>query len=99
VVEVFGHRLSVPQPLSPVSAGQEVHIVVRPEAVEIVTNGGLKGTVRRAAYLGSVIDYDVEVGGEIIGVVVYDPRRKELHREGEEVGLSIIGEAAYLLPK
>jgi len=73
--------------------------VLRPEAIELGADGGFKGIVRRAAYLGSVIDYDVEVGGQIIGVVVYDPRRKALHEEGEEVSLSIISEATYVLPK
>ncbi len=55
--------------------------------------------MRRVAYLGSVIDYDVELRGQLIGVLVYDPRRKALHHEGEEVGLRFITEATYLLPK
>jgi len=98
-VDVLGYRLTVPQPPGRVVSGQTVSLLLRPEAVEFGASNGLRGTVRRAAYLGSVIDYDVEVGGQMIGVVVYDPRRKALHAEGEEVGLSIIAEAVYLLPK
>jgi hypothetical protein len=41
----------------------------------------------------------IDVGGQIIGVVVYDPRRKALHAEGDQVSLGIITEATYLLPK
>jgi hypothetical protein len=32
-------------------------------------------------------------------VMVYDPRRKALRQEGEEVSLGIIAEATYLLAK
>lgn len=99
VVDVLGHKLLVPRPEWQVAEGQQVNLVLRPEAVEIGGDHGMKGTVRRVAYLGSVIEYDVEVGGQIIEVVVYDPRRKELHDEGDQVSVSIIGEAAYLLPK
>ena len=74
-------------------------LLLRPEAVEFGAENGVRGIVRRAAYLGSVIDYDVEVGGNVISVMVYDPRRKALRQEGEEVSLGIIAEATYLLAK
>jgi iron(III) transport system ATP-binding protein len=101
-VDVMGHVLSVPKPLSPLTTGQDVHLVLRPEAIEMLDTENERsfvGYVRRVAYLGSVIDYDIEVGGALVGVVVYDPRRKALHQEGDEVNLAIITEAAYVLPK
>jgi iron(III) transport system ATP-binding protein len=97
LVDVFGAMLSVARPSLPVSPGQSVTLVVRPEAIDISAEGALKGTVRRAAYLGSVIDYDIEVAGQLLAVAIYDPRRKALRSTGEEVGLSVIGEAVYLL--
>jgi iron(III) transport system ATP-binding protein len=98
-VDVLGHVFDVPKPLTPVTAGQDMQLLLRPEAVEFGAENGVHGVVRRAAYLGSVIDYDVEVGGTVISVLVYDPRRKALRQEGEEVSLGIIAEATYLLAK
>lgn len=98
IVDLYGHQMRVPQPALAVTAGQKVRVVARPEAIELGGTDGLKAIVRRVAYLGSVIDYDVEVNGQLIGVLVYDPRRKALYNEGEEVGLHFISEAAYLLP-
>jgi iron(III) transport system ATP-binding protein len=104
-VDIMGHLLSIPKPLTPLTSGQDVQLVLRPEAVEMLNevNGehehSFVGIVRRVAYLGSVIDYDIEVGGALVDVVVYDPRRKAIHAEGDEVNLAIITEATYLLPK
>jgi len=95
----MGHKLTLPQPPSGVKSGQDVHVMVRPEGIEMNAADGLPGVVRQVAYLGSVIDYDVELGGKLIAVLVYDPRRKALHNEGDTVRLGIIPEATYLLPK
>ena len=99
VIDVEGHTLTVEQPPAGVKSGQEVHLMVRPEGIEMGAEDGLQGIVRRVAYLGSVIDYDVELGGQLIGVLIYDPRRKALHNEGDTVSLGVIPEATYLLPK
>ena len=99
VVDVMGHKLTLPKPPAGVTSGQDVHVMVRPEGIEMNAADGLPGIVRQVAYLGSVIDYDVEVGGKLIGVLVYDPRRKALHNEGDTVRLGVIPEATYLLPK
>ena len=63
---------------APVPGGQfsrdaDVTVVVRPEAVELHDDEGLPGIVRRVAYLGAVIEYDVEAAGQMVAVTVYDP--------------------------
>ena len=55
--------------------------------------------VRQAAYLGSVIEYDIETGGQLLAVVERDPRRMTLHAEGQEVGLRFLEDCLYVLPK
>ena len=54
VVDIMGRAFTVPQPPLPVRAGQQVQMVVRPEAMELGANGGLPGVVRRAAYLAEL---------------------------------------------
>jgi iron(III) transport system ATP-binding protein len=98
-VDLKGHRLNIPNSGQDYAPGTPITIVARPEGVELHDEEGLPGTVRRVAYLGAVIDYDVELAGQTIRVVVYDPRRKALRPEGSPVKLQFIEESLYLLPK
>ena len=46
---------------------QVVTLIVRPEMVHVDRDGGqYLGIVRRAVYLGDVMEYDVEVAGQLI---------------------------------
>jgi iron(III) transport system ATP-binding protein len=98
-VDLHGQKLVIPHASQDFAAGTPVTLVVRPEGVELHDDEGVAGTVRRVAYLGSVIDYDVDVEGHIVSVAVYDPRRKALRPEGSPVRLKFIEESLYLLPK
>jgi iron(III) transport system ATP-binding protein len=50
--------------MSDLPAGSEVTLVIRPEAVRLsAQQGDLKGTVRRAMFLGNIAEYLVEVPG------------------------------------
>lgn len=97
-VVVEGHHLTVPVPAGKFGLNADVTLVVRPEAIELHDEGGLPGIVRRVAYLGAVIDYDVEAAGQIVSVLVYDPRRKALRTEGSAVSLQFVENGLYLLP-
>jgi iron(III) transport system ATP-binding protein len=98
-VDLKGHRLTIPSAGQDFAAGTAVTLVVRPEGVDLHDDQGVAGTIRRVAYLGSVIDYDVDLDGQTVSVVVYDPRRKALRPEGSPVRLTFIEESLYLLPK
>ncbi|MDP3045938.1 MAG: ABC transporter ATP-binding protein [Chloroflexota bacterium] len=98
-VDLNGQRLAIPHASQDFAVGTPVTLVARPEGVELHDDEGVAGTVRRVAYLGSVIDYDVDVDGQTVSVVVYDPRRKALRPEGSPVRLTFIEESLYLLPK
>jgi iron(III) transport system ATP-binding protein len=97
-VIVEGHLLTVPVAGGEFGRDADVTVVVRPEAIELHDDEGLPGTIRRVAYLGAVIDYDVEVAGQIASVLVYDPRRKALRAEGSAVKLQFVENGLYLLP-
>ena len=92
--------MTVPAPDLEVRTGQSVLIVVRPEMVEIDhPEAQLEGTVRLANYLGDVIEYDVEVGGQLLALVEKDPRHTTIHPEGESVRLHFLEDCLYVLPE
>jgi ABC-type Fe3+/spermidine/putrescine transport system ATPase subunit len=75
-------------------------IVVRPEMVELdQPEAELEGVVRIANYLGDVVEYDVEVGGQLLALVEKDPRHTTIHPEGETVSLHFLEDCLYVLPE
>ncbi|MBM4459919.1 MAG: ABC transporter ATP-binding protein [Chloroflexi bacterium] len=104
VLDALGTTLTVPAPTVPFRPGEAVTLVVRPEMIELVDNAirntqYIPGVVRRAAYLGNVIEYEVEVGGMRLSLIERDPRRADIHPEGQEVGLRLLEDCLYVLPQ
>jgi iron(III) transport system ATP-binding protein len=99
-LDVLGTRLIVPAPGNDFQADQGAVLVIRPEMVEIgPTEEQAQGTVRRATYLGNVVEYDVEVAGQLLALVEYDPRHTTVHSEGQTVGLRFLEDCLYVLPQ
>jgi iron(III) transport system ATP-binding protein len=109
-VDVLGSRFpAVSQtPLQPAAA---VTVVLRPEAMAVepldkgqAPPGTLRGTIRRAAFLGPVIDYEVALGDAsdtsetLLTVHDRDVRRMEPLPAGAAVALRPLTEALYVLP-
>jgi iron(III) transport system ATP-binding protein len=100
VVEALGTTLTAPTPTGSHAPGEKVTLVMRPEMAEIDSPlAQVEGTVRRAAYLGNVIDYDVEIGGQVLTLVDHDPRRVTVHPEGHSVKVRFLEDCLYVLPK
>jgi len=79
--------------------GEDVTLIVRPEMIQIKRSGGIyNGVVRRAVYLGDVIEYAVEVGGVLILGIESDPRVTEIFPEGEMVTLGFAEDCIQVLP-
>jgi iron(III) transport system ATP-binding protein len=79
-------RLPVSTPPLPaeVKAGGRAVLASRPSEIDFVAEGGVRGVVKRCAYLGEVIDYRVDVGGQEIRI--QKGRRTAGPREGEPCG-------------
>jgi ABC-type Fe3+/spermidine/putrescine transport system ATPase subunit len=59
----------------------------------------IKGIVRTSAYLGSLVQYEVEVSqGKRVKVNVVNPRKKATFGEGEQVSLTFSSEDVVLIP-
>jgi iron(III) transport system ATP-binding protein len=98
VVDLFGAPLEVPDG-SGADLGETVTLVLRPEMIGVnAPNPTLTGVVRRASFLGSSIDYDIEVHGQLLTAVETDPHRMDVIPEGAEVGIGIYAECLHVIP-
>jgi len=78
VMEVSGVRLQLTAPATHVQPGQTVRVVVRPEVIGLEAVGGttgLTGTVASRMFLGEKVEYHVRVGGDLVQVTSYNPRK------------------------
>jgi iron(III) transport system ATP-binding protein len=100
VLDALGTTLTALTPADTLQPSDPATLVIRPEMVEIDSpQAQVAGTVRRSAYLGNVIEYDVEVGGQLLSLVERDPRRAEIHPEGQTVKVRFLEDCLYVLPK
>ncbi len=100
VLDALGTKLTVPAPGSNFYKDQTAILVIRPEMVEIdPAEAQVEGIVRRATYLGNVVEYDVEVAGQLLALVEYDPRHTTIHPEGQTMGLRFLEDCLYVLPQ
>jgi iron(III) transport system ATP-binding protein len=78
---------------------QAVTLIIRPEMIRIKKAGELfKGVICRAVYLGDVIEYVVEVCGQLITGLETDPYVMELFPEGEQVTVGFAEGCIQVLP-
>jgi iron(III) transport system ATP-binding protein len=106
-VAALGCILNVPLPERACAPGDRLTLVMRPEMVHVRAPGEAPGnplaetsaTVVRTAYLGSLIEYDLQVGDTILSVVEHDPRQAVIHAEGEAVIVSILEDCLFALPE
>ena len=95
---MFGRVLRLPVPDSPPHPGEPVTLLARPEAILVARSGdGYTGHVRRTAYLGAVVEYDIDVAGVVLAATQYDPRA--VYAVGTEVRVQLVTEALYVLPQ
>jgi spermidine/putrescine ABC transporter ATP-binding subunit len=88
-LDIGGQKLVMPADGTP-AAGDSVSVVVRPEAIAIVTmNTGATGVVRARTYLGDKIEYEVDFGGQTLNIVRFNPADGEVFLPGATVFLSI----------
>ena len=60
-------------------------VACRPSEIDLVPDGGVKGTIKRKNYLGNTIDYRVQIGG--VELRVQKNRRNSLFQEGDRCSL------------
>jgi len=99
-VDALGGQVLVPQPAQPRQPGESVRLVVRPEVIHLDSSEGVyPAVVRRSTYLGSEVEYEIEIAGQILIVEETDLRRSEVFSEGQLVMAGFWEDALYCLPK
>lgn len=99
IVKALGEVVTLKNVKGTFSKHQEVTLIVRPEMVRVKKSGELfKGIVKRAVFLGDVIEYDVEVNGKLLIGVETDPSVIVLFNEGEEVTVGFSEGSIQVLP-
>jgi iron(III) transport system ATP-binding protein len=94
---VLGRSLRMQPSNEVLRVGECVTLLARPETVHLnVGEDGYPGRVTRAAYLGPIVEYEVEVAQEVLSLTQSDPA--EVYPVGTEVHVQLVQEALYLLP-
>ncbi|MGA2465990.1 MAG: ABC transporter ATP-binding protein [Thermodesulfobacteriota bacterium] len=86
--------------------GSNLLLNIRPESFQIFypheipsDENRMEGIVRTSAYLGSLVQYEVEIsGGKKVKVNLVNPRKKTLMKEGERVSLTFSPEDIVPIP-
>jgi len=98
-VNVFGETIELINIQRSFRQQEAVTLIIRPEMIRIMKTGGLfKGVIRRAVYLGNVIEYDVEVSGQLLTGLETDPYVMELFPVGEQVTVGCAEGCIQVLP-
>jgi iron(III) transport system ATP-binding protein len=82
-----------------VKPGQIVLANVRPEAIAIGKGDGLTGKVVTRTYLGEKMEYEVEVAGQMIQIVRFNPPPSERFEPGDTVSVRLPHEGVQLLAR
>ncbi len=100
LVEALGGQVLVNMPRQSRQLGHEVRLVLRPETIRLDAKEGVfPATVLRSTYLGSEVEYEIEVAGQTLIVEETDLRRSEVFSVGQSVMAGFWEDALYCLPK
>ncbi len=83
-----GMRYRIPNPgaMEGLRFGNPCALAFRPESVKLSTGEeGIPGTVTRATYFGSKIEYEVDIGSTVLTVEIYNPQLSHRYQEGDAV--------------
>ena len=78
---------------------QTVLANVRPEAIAIGKGDGLAGIVKVRTYLGEKMEYEVEVAGQMLQIVRFNPPPSERFEPGDTVNVQLPQDGVQLLAK
>lgn len=98
-VDALGENITLKNVQREFNRLESVTLVVRPEMIRVKKSGEMfKGIIRRAVYLGDVIEYDIEVKGQLLTGMESDPYVVELFPEGEQVTVGFAEDCIQVLP-
>jgi len=98
-LEIFQNSITLSDIRNRFPVNTPVTLVMRPEMVEVSKAGGkFPGIIRRVVYLGNVMEYDVEIGGQVLVAAETDPVKMVHYNEGEAVTADFSDITVQVLP-
>jgi iron(III) transport system ATP-binding protein len=99
-VRVGDQAFTIPNPGSvKIESGGKCSLTFRPESVKLSkSDPGIPGTVRRVTFLGSNVEYELEVAGTRLVIEIYNPQLYTSYSEGEQVNAVLDRECVRVLP-
>jgi iron(III) transport system ATP-binding protein len=99
VAEVMGKKIRLASSKYSFSEGDAIILIVRPEMMRIKKTGEMfDGVIRRSVYLGDSIEYDIEVGRNLLTCTENDPNILDMFPEGNKVTVGIAENCVQILP-
>ncbi len=105
VVAFESVEFTVAKPKASITAGQQVSLLIRPEAIDLCDDLGEedarapRGRIAQVTYLGEKIEYDVESGGVVVKTVSFDPARRGVFEQNQNVYLRMQGGSMILVER
>ena len=96
-VEMLGGSIRLSQ-ASAAALDRELVCMIRPEFVQIEKDGPWDATVTQAVYLGQVMQYTLEIGGDSLTIIDYKRHVHGVFQAGDRVKISLMENALRLLP-
>ncbi|WP_346355163.1 ABC transporter ATP-binding protein [Azotosporobacter soli] len=87
-VRCVGHLFEVASEL-PLSVGDEIKVILRPEALHIGSSGQVAARVSSSVFMGAYQDYKIDVEGQELMLMDYNPIGKTVFAAGDDVFLSV----------
>jgi iron(III) transport system ATP-binding protein len=100
VVRIGSELFRIPNPGTvPVEAGTGCCLAFRPESVKLSKEDrGIPGTIKRATFFGSNVEYELDVSGSTLVIEIYNPQLYAGYSEGEKVNAVLDIECVRVLP-
>jgi len=100
MVSVEGRQLLVENPGGHTYQNEDrVALTIRPESIYLDEDEGLPGTITRSTYLGTKIEYEVDIKSTVLTVETADPQRTKVYYEGDQVMVRLDTQCIRVLPE
>lgn len=80
-----------------VKVGEQVKVVIRPEAVTVGEVGEYSGLVEQSTFMGNVQEYSITVDNQVLFVEVSNPTGKKKYNVADQVKLKFQDESLHLI--
>ncbi|GIN05890.1 ABC transporter ATP-binding protein [Shouchella clausii] len=78
--------------------GQQIAVVIRPEAIVLDGKEGKKATVTKSVFMGAIQEYEIDYSGVPLYAIVADPGGKRIYATGDEVAVHFSSRSLHVVP-